>query len=206
MMITPRLRLATGALALTAFLAGCGDSTQPAGGGSTATVADSEQAAQEHNEADTMFAQMMIVHHEGAIEMAQLAQEKAVTSEVQELAGQIEQAQGPEIELMQSWLQQWGEPTASDDDMAHMGHGDSSGIRMDGMSQEEAMAELEGLSGEAFDARFLELMIEHHRGAVTMAQTALDEGQHPDVQELAEQVVTDQEAEIERMEQLHEGL
>ena len=202
MMINSRLRLATGALALTVFLAGCGDSTESAGGGSTATTTDAEQAVQEHNEADTMFAQMMIVHHEGAVEMAQLAQEEAVTPEVQELAGQIEQAQGPEIELMQSWLQQWGEPAAADDDMAGMDHGDSGGMEMDGMSQEEAMAELQTLSGEAFDARFLELMIEHHRGAVTMAQTALDEGQHPDVQELAEKVVTDQEAEIEQMEQL----
>ncbi len=205
MMITPRLRLATGALALTALLAGCGDSSEPAGDG-PATTTNAEQAAQEHNEADTMFAQMMIVHHEGAIEMAQVAQEQAVTPEVQELAAQIEQAQGPEIELMQSWLQQWGEPAASDDDMGGMGHGDSSGMEMDGMTQEEAMAELEGLSGEAFDSRFLELMVEHHRGAVTMAQTALDEGQHPDVQELAEQVVTDQEAEIEHMEQLHRAL
>jgi uncharacterized protein (DUF305 family) len=206
MMMNSRLRLATGALALTAFLAGCGDSTEPAGGGSTATTADAEQAVQMHNEADTMFAQMMIVHHEGAVEMAQLAQEQAVTPEVQELAGEIEEAQGPEIGLMRSWLQQWGEPTAADDDMAGMGHGDAGGMEMDGMSQEEAMAELEGLSGEAFDARFLELMVEHHRGAVTMAQTAMDEGQQPDVRELAEQVVTDQEAEIERMEQLHKAL
>jgi uncharacterized protein (DUF305 family) len=205
-MITPRLRLATGALALTTLLAACGDSTEPAGGGSTTTATGAEQAAQEHNEADTMFAQMMIVHHEGAVEMAQLAQEQAVTPEVQELAGQIEQAQGPEIELMQSWLQQWGEPAASDGDMAGMDHGDMGGMEMDGMSQQDAMAELQGLSGEAFDARFLELMIEHHRGAVTMAQTALDEGQHPDVQELAEKVVTDQEAEIEQMEQLHKAL
>ena len=115
MMNTSRLRLATGALALTAFLAGCGDSTEPAGGGTTAaSTTDGEQAAQEHNEADTMFAQMMIVHHEGAVEMAQVAQEQAVTPEVQELAAQIEAAQGPEIELMQSWLQQWGEPAASE--------------------------------------------------------------------------------------------
>jgi hypothetical protein len=129
MMITPRLRLATGALALTTLLAACGDSTEPAGGGSTTTATGAEQAAQEHNEADTMFAQMMIVHHEGAVEMAQLAQEQAVTPEVQELAGQIEQAQGPEIELMQSWLQQWGEPAASDGDMAGMDHGDMGGVR-----------------------------------------------------------------------------
>src|SRR5690606_20398286 len=78
MTITSRLRLATGALALTAFLAGCGDSTEPAGGGTTAvSTTEGEQAAQEHNEADTMFAQMMIVHHEGAVEMAQVAQEQA---------------------------------------------------------------------------------------------------------------------------------
>jgi uncharacterized protein (DUF305 family) len=201
---TPRPRHATCALALTVVLAGCAGSTEPAG--TAVTSMGAEQSAQEHNEADTMFAQMMIVHHEGAVEMAQLAQEEAVTYEVQELAGQIEQAQGPEIEAMQSWLQQWGEPAASDDGMAHMDHGDSSGMEMDGLTQEEAMTELESLSGEVFDARFLELMIEHHRGAVGMAQTALDEGQHADVQELAEQVMTDQEAEIERMEELLDAL
>ena len=206
MKITSRLHVATAALTLTALLAACGDSTDPAGGGSTATTTQAEQSEQANNQADTMFAQMMIVHHEGAIEMAQLAQERAVTTPVQDLAGEIDQAQGPEIELMRSWLQEWGEPTASGDDMGHMGHGDTSGMEMDGMSQEEAMAELEGLTGEAFDSRFLELMIEHHRGAVAMARTALAEGQHPDVRQLAEQVVTDQEAEIERMGQLHKAL
>ena len=60
--------------------------------------------------------------------------------------------------------------------------------------------------GASSAARFLELMIEHHRGAVAMAQDALNEGQHPEVQELAEQVVTDQEAEITEMEELLDSL
>jgi uncharacterized protein (DUF305 family) len=163
-----------------------------------------------HNSMDTQFAQQMIVHHEGAVEMAQLAQENAVTPEVQDLAGQIEAAQGPEVELMQSWLQEWGEPTEAEGDvggMEGMDHGDmGSAMEMDGMSQEEAMADLGSVSGAEFDRRFLELMIEHHRGAVMMAQAALADGQDPKAQELAEQVVADQEAEIERMEQLLEDL
>ena len=77
---------------------------------------------------------------------------------------------------------------------------------MPGLASEADIARLTAATGGEADRLYLELMIEHHRGAVTMAQTALDEGQHPDVQELAEQVVTDQEAEIEHMEQLHKGL
>ncbi|MFK5635446.1 MULTISPECIES: DUF305 domain-containing protein [unclassified Ornithinimicrobium] len=159
---------------------------------------------------DTQFAQQMIVHHEGAVEMSLLAQENAVTPEVRDLADQIEAAQGPEIERMKSWLQEWGEPAGPEGDlegMEGMDHGDmGSAMEMEGMSQEEAMADLGSVSGAQFDHRFLELMIEHHRGAVTMAQAALADGQDPGAQELAEQVVQDQEAEIERMEQLLEDL
>src|SRR5690625_2945483 len=117
-----------------------------------------------------MFAQMMIVHHEGAIEMADLAVEQASSEEVRSLAERIYAAQGPEIEEMTSWLEAWGEDTAPMGGME--GHG---GMDMEGMSQEEAMAELESLSGAEFDRRFLELMIAHHRGAVDMAQSELDD-------------------------------
>src|SRR5690625_2266046 len=150
-----------------------------------------------------MFAQMMIVHHEGAIEMADLAVEQASSEEVRSLAERIYAAQGPEIEEMTSWLEAWGEDTAPMGGME--GHG---GMDMEGMSQEqeEAMAELESLSGAEFDRRFLELMIAHHRGAVDMAQSELDDGENPQALELAQTIIDDQQAEITEMEELLQGL
>lgn len=89
--------------------------------------------------------------------------------------------------------------------MGHEGmdHGD---MDMEGMSQEEAMAELESLSGAEFDRRFLELMIAHHRGAVDMAQEELDGGENPEALELAQKIIDDQQAEISETEQLLETL
>ncbi|WP_425554619.1 DUF305 domain-containing protein [Georgenia daeguensis] len=152
-----------------------------------------------HNAADTEFAQMMIVHHEGAIEMADLAVEKADSEDVRSLAEGISAAQGPEIEEMTSWLEAWGEETSPMGGMEGMDHG---GMEMEGMSQEEAMQHLEGLSGTEFDRSFLEMMIAHHQGAVTMAQTELEEGENPQALELAEKIIADQEAEISEMEQM----
>lgn len=162
-------------------------STAPAGGDASAT----------HNDADTMFAQMMIVHHQGAMEMADLAVEQAESEEIRSLAEGISAAQGPEMEQMTSWLETWGE------EIAPMGGMDMGmDMDMDGMSQEEAMAELASLSGSDFDRRFLELMIAHHKGAVEMAQTELEDGQDPQALALAEQIVADQEAEIAEMEEM----
>ncbi|WP_228266483.1 DUF305 domain-containing protein [Ornithinimicrobium ciconiae] len=152
---------------------------------------------QTHNEADTEFAQMMIVHHEGAIEMADLAIENADTEQVRTLAENISAAQGPEIEKMTSWLRAWAEDMVSEH--GGMDHG---GMQMDGMSQEEAMTELRSLSGAEFDGRFLELMIEHHLGAVEMAQSELENGENPQARQLAEQIIQDQQSEISVMEQM----
>ncbi len=205
---TSRLTVGMGALALTAILAACGDSGEPGSAGTTPTTrqAPTDSAAtstptdaidQAHNDADTMFAQMMIVHHEGAIEMADLAVEKAESEDVRSLAEGISAAQGPEIERMKSMLDAWGEDTEPMGGMK--GHG---GMEMDGMSQEEVMAQLENLSGAEFDRTFLELMIEHHKGAVTMAEDELADGENPQALELAQTVVKDQQAEIAEMEQM----
>lgn len=148
-----------------------------------------------------MFAQMMIVHHEGAIEMSELAVERADSDEVRSLAEGISAAQGPEIEQMTSWLEAWGEDTQTD--MGGMGH---SGMDMEGMSQEEAMGELGDLSGADFDTRFLELMTAHHQGAIEMAEAELADGENPQALDLAEQIIADQEAEIEQMEQMLQDL
>lgn len=172
--------------------------TSTAGATTTGPDAAIDEA---HNDADTEFAQMMIVHHEGAIEMADLATEKAAAEQVRTLAEGISAAQGPEIEEMTSWLQAWGEITAPEH--GGMEHG---GMQMDGMTQEEAMTELGSLSGPEFDQRFLELMIEHHLGAVEMAQSELENGENPQALKLAEQIIEDQQAEISEVEQMLQEL
>lgn len=217
MTLKNRVTTATGAVALALTLAACGGGTEePAGPAAepTATTGESTAAASPgssadgevdaaHNDADTMFAQMMIVHHEGAVEMADLAVEKAGSEEVRTLAEGISAAQGPEIEQMTSWLEAWGEDAATAGGTGHMEHG---GMDMEGMSQEEAMGELEGLSGADFDRRFLELMIAHHQGAVEMSETELSDGENPQALELAQKIIDDQEAEIAEMEQMLESL
>ncbi|CAM3583300.1 DUF305 domain-containing protein [Occultella aeris] len=195
------LTVAGGALALTLALTACSDpgsgeevSTSPA---QTQTEADSAgEVDEEHNDADVMFAQMMIVHHEGAIEMADLAIEQAESPDVQDLAEQISAAQGPEIDRMTSWLEAWGEEVTP---MEGMDHG---GMDMDGMSQDEAMEQLSSMSGTEFDRRFLVLMTAHHQGAVEMSQEQISAGQNPQAIELAETIIADQEVEIAEMERL----
>lgn len=152
--------------------------------------------AENHNDADTEFAQMMIVHHEGAIEMADLAVQRATDSQVKALAGRITAAQGPEIELMQGWLDGWGEARAAEADHAGMDHG---GMEMEGLDQGGAMAELEALSGPGFDARFLTLMIAHHEGAVEMSKGVIADGVATEVAALAEQIIEAQQGEIAEM-------
>lgn len=205
-----RRRAATGALALALLVAGCsngtdeeGTSTEPTATAPTEETTSPSEAEVDsaHNDADTMFAQMMIVHHEGAIEMSELAVERADSDEVRSLAEGISAAQGPEIEQMTSWLEAWGEDTQTD--MGGMGH---SGMDMEGMSQEEAMGELGDLSGADFDTRFLELMTAHHQGAIEMAEAELADGENPQALDLAEQIIADQEAEIEQMEQMLQDL
>lgn len=117
----------------------------------------SESAAAGFSSDDIMFAQMMIPHHEQAIEMSTLAETRAENPEVKALAAKIKAAQAPEIEIMKGWLTKAG---AS----AHMGHT----MGMDGMLSEAEMQALRNATGKEFDRLFLEGMIAHHEGAVEM--------------------------------------
>lgn len=210
----PKTLLPAAIATLALVLAGCGESAEDSGtpsgtaggGGAPATTQTATDEA--HNDADTTFAQMMIVHHEGAIEMADLAVQQAGSEEVRALGEDISAAQGPEIEKMKSWLSAWGEESTPAGGTGGMDHGDMDmgSMEMDGMNQQEAMAELQTLSGTDFDRRFLELMIAHHRGAVEMAQAELEDGRNPQALELAEKIIADQEAEIATMEQLLQNL
>lgn len=186
-------------LALT--LAGCaGQDAAPPGQTERPSTATAEPTTSEdHNDADTEFAQMMIVHHQGAVEMADLVAERAATAQVRDLAVRISAAQGPEIAQMTAWLQAWGEDAAPDADMAGMDHG---GMDMGGLDQDGAMSALEGATGGDVDRVFLQLMIEHHRGAIEMAQTQVTDGQNPRAVALARDIIDAQEAQIAEMGQM----
>ncbi|UZN04257.1 DUF305 domain-containing protein [Cellulomonas sp. S1-8] len=193
-----RLAAAAAALALGAALTACAGQSG-ASAPSASVGAGSEVAA--HNDADTAFAQMMIVHHEGAIEMAGLAVERADDPAVLALAERIEAAQSPEIELMAGWLEAWGE------DATPVGHEgmDHGGMQMEGMDHGEAMGVLDDLEGDPFDQRFLELMIAHHEGAVVMSESQLEDGENPDALDLAQQIIDAQTTEIAEMQALRTG-
>ncbi|MBU6144770.1 MAG: DUF305 domain-containing protein [Acidobacteria bacterium] len=140
---------------------------------------------------DLMFSQMMIPHHQQAIEMSKLAQTRAESPLVKDLAEQILAEQGPEIDLMTSWLTEAGQKLTD-----HSMHGHSSG-----MLTEEQLQTLAGLKGNAFDNYFLDAMIDHHKGAVLMAKDALITS-NPDLQMLLERIIDSQNDEIAVMKQL----
>jgi uncharacterized protein (DUF305 family) len=158
----------------------------------------------DQNAADVMFVQMMIPHHEQAVEMSEMILAKdGVDPEVVALAEQIRAAQDPEIELMEQWLSDWGLPSMSG--MGGMDHGGGYGGMgggMDGMMSDEQMAELQSADGAAGATLFLELMIEHHVGAVEMAEQVIDDGRDADVRTLAEEMIVGQSAEITTMREL----
>jgi uncharacterized protein (DUF305 family) len=184
--------------AVLAFAAGCGadhdggghsDQQPLAASGSASASAD----AAGHNDADVEFAQGMIPHHQQAVEMAELAATRAANPKVKELAATIAAAQAPEITQMTGWLAAWGAPPPATSD-GHDTHGS-----MPGMMSDADMASLEKLDGRGFDKKFLEMMIEHHEGALQMATAEQQRGQNPEAKALAKKIETDQTAEIQQM-------
>ena len=152
----------------------------------------------DHNDHDISFAKEMIPHHAQAVTMSKLASTRASSSEVKQLATQIERAQQPEIDTMNNWLSAWGEPGVDPAAPSeHAGHGDVAGM----LSANELTA-LEGASGAAFDQLFLEGMIKHHQGAIDMAKSEQENGEYPAAKTLAGSIVTSQQAEIESMKAL----
>ena len=187
-------------VALALALAGCttpgdNDSGMPGmdhGGGASKSPSAIVQG--QFNAADSMFVMMMIPHHEQAIEMSDTILAKGgIDQRVLDLAQQIKDAQGPEIELMESWLVDWGMPSSGG--MHGMDHGD-------GMMSDDDMAVLEAADGAEAARVYLQQMIEHHQGAIEMAQDELDDGANSDVLALAGRIITSQTAEIATMQEL----
>lgn len=151
----------------------------------------------EHNGADVTFAQQMVPHHEQAVEMADLALDPArgASDEVVGLAQRIRAAQQPEIDELTGLLQEWGEDASS-------GHGGHAGHDMAGMMSDEQMSQLADSTGATFDERWLRMMVEHHEGAVEMAETEVAGGESAEARTLARTIVRTQQAEIAEMKEL----
>ena len=180
-------------LSLAALVAACG-------GGDDPTVEPGDDAsadAADRNDADVVFAQGMIPHHEQAIDMAGMVLERGSNADVKSLAEDIMAAQVPEIEILRGWLQEWDESETPE----HGGHATGDSGEMTMMTDEE-MKQLEGASGADLDTMFLEMMIRHHEGAISMARTEVEDGRFPDAKELAQKIIDTQQAEITTMKDL----
>ena len=185
------------ALTTTALLLGaCGSSDMGSMdmGSSDSSSVDmgySRPESADFNDADVMFAQMMIPHHEQAIEMSDIALDPntGASAAVIALATQIKGAQDPEISQMKNLLTTWGMPM-------EMGSMDHSSM-MDGMLSLEEMDTLGQLKGAEFDKAWAKGMIAHHEGAIAMANDVLANGKNSEILALANAVVSGQSTEIE---------
>lgn len=151
-------------------------------------------------EFDLRFIDAMTPHHQGAVEMAKEAKQKSKRPEIQKFADNIIKAQDKEIAQMKQWRQAWypkasTEPIAYNSQMRH-----SMPMSQDQMKSMIMSMDL-GAADTEFDLRFINAMIPHHEGAVTMAQDALNKSKRPEIQKLAKDIVSSQKAEIAQMQQ-----
>lgn len=149
---------------------------------------------------DLRFIDGMILHHQGAITMAEAALQNSQRAEVKELAQNIIRAQEGEIARMQAWRQAWypeaaAEPAMYDAQMGHdmeMSDEMQSSMRMDGDL---------GKADDEFDLRFINGMIPHHEGALEMAQQGVKNSDRPEIQQVSKDILRTQQVEIDLMNQ-----
>jgi len=198
-MFNKRTLAVVGILAASLTLSACSTGSPDTGDDSPGSTSD---PAATFNDQDVSFAQSMVVHHSQAIDMSQMILDKdGIDPGVTELAQDIKDAQGPEIEQLNGFLEQWGAPSEME------GMDGMDGMEgVDGTMSEQDMSDLEAATGIEASRLFLEQMTVHHEGAVEMAQVEVDEGEDPDAAALAQQIIDDQNAELELMDELLETL
>lgn len=197
-----RVALVATASGLVLGLAACSDSDDGRVGGSMpggSSARSSASASTDHDQADVVFSTMMVPHHLQAIEMADLVPSRSTNAELLALAARVKAAQQPEVDQMTSWLGAWGASPVlgHEEDTGHAGTG--------AMMSADDLGALAALSGPAFDARWLEMMIEHHAGAVDMAQDVIGAGRHAPTRQLAVAIVLTQQREITQMKAMLAG-
>ena len=150
-----------------------------------------------HTGADAAFVQNMIPHHQQALAMTAMVDDRSASEQIPKLAGRIEVSQTDEIAQLEGWLTDRGESPPG-------GHAHHGGELMPGMLTEEELAQLEAAQGRRFDRLFLNYMIRHHEGAVVMVGELLAGagGQEPAVFQLAQHIESDQLVEISRMKRM----
>ena len=190
---------------------------QPGAPGQASKMLTAEQATElaksSYTEADVRFMQMMIVHHQQAVDMSELVEARTNNAEIVAAAGRILASQADEISFMKEWLAERGQPLAMSHGShgAHQGHGDHSahaahmempGMTMAGMASPEQLAALKAASGTEFDRMFLTMMIAHHDGAIDMVEDLLDQpgsAADPILYRFVGDVDNEQSSEIEKM-------
>jgi uncharacterized protein (DUF305 family) len=181
---------------------------QPGAPGEPSKVVTPDQATDlsqvQYTGADIKFMQGMIGHHAQALEMVALLQTRTLSPDMKKMAQRIQISQADEIKMMQSWLARHGQqvPTGKE----HHTHG---GMLMPGMLTDDEMKRLASEKGNAFDKLFLESMIRHHQGALTMVKELFatpGAGQDSDIFAFASDIEADQSAEIARMAAMREEL
>lgn len=135
----------------------------------------------------------MIAHHEGAIEMAKIAQSNAKHAELKALASKIIASQKTEVDQMLNWQKAWGYPSTSGANMQ-----DHSAMGMMNMMT-IANDELKTKTGDEFDATFIDLMIKHHQDAIDMSLPGPNNALRQEVKDLAQSIITAQSNEVQQM-------
>jgi len=140
---------------------------------------------------DHQFLDTMVVHHQSAIEMAQLVEERSAHKELKQMAQKMIDDQRREIQQMEEWKQKW-----------YADKGDAVNMSMPGMAEsmkDMSMDALRSATGETFDAMFIDMMGRHHDGAIKMAQDAVSKATHPEIMKLANDIIREQKREVSQM-------
>lgn len=163
-----------------------GGSAEPAQPGASPEAAAADAAGRDaFHGVDIAFLQSMVPHHEEAVEMARMVEDRTDRAPLHDLAEDIIASQEAELARMDELLAEAG--------------AERDGPAAGGTMDPEDMEHLASLEGTEFDLAFVDLMIEHHEDGIEAAERVLDAGQHPQVRQLADEIITEQRAEIERM-------
>jgi uncharacterized protein (DUF305 family) len=149
---------------------------------------------------DLRFIDAMIPHHQGAVEMASVAQQKSQRPEIKKLADEIIKAQNQEISQMKQWRTTWY-PKAGDQPVAYDAQQKKT-VPMSSQHMQAMMMNMDlGAADAEFDLRFINAMIPHHEAAVVMAKDAAQKSQRPEIKNLAQEIIKAQDTEINQMKQ-----
>jgi uncharacterized protein (DUF305 family) len=178
------------------FTAACGSSHNMDSMDKSESETAMVSSSTDFNDEDVHFLQMMIPHHEQAIEMSDIALDPTIGASdvVKGLATQIKGAQDPEITQMNKWLTDLGK-TEMDSSMDMTG-------KMDGMLTADQLMNLGTLRGAEFDNAWIKAMIGHHEGAIEMATVVIADGSNSQVRVLAEAIIIGQQKEISTLKAL----